>query len=314
MKKSRIILVTILGFTFFFLLLIILGIFAVLNESKLSEWGKEKVGIIYINGIIMGGKGGRGFFEGTNAGSETIMEQIKSAGKDKDVKAVVIRINSPGGSVAASQEIYQSIKWLRKTKGKPVVASLADLSASGGYYVACAADKIVANPGSLTGSIGAIWGVHNLKELYKKIGIKFEVIKSGKYKDIGSPIRELTPEERKILQNLIDDVYNQFVKAVAEGRGLEISYVKKFADGQVFTGQQAKRLKLVDKLGNLQYAIRLAGEMGGIKGEPAIREYGTKGSYWDLLFSKLNNEVNKAFGLLFLMKPDLIPKFVLKSQ
>ncbi len=202
-------------------------------------------------------------------GSDRIVTRLKKIRRDPNVKAVVLRINSPGGSVGAVQEIYQEVEKL-KGQGKKVVVSMGDVAASGGYYVACIADKIMANPGTITGSIGVIAQLGNVEELFKKIGVKIEVIKSGKHKDIGSASRPMTHQERKILQDLINNAYEQFLEAIVNGRNMPYEEVKKLADGTIYTGQQAKENGLIDELGNLEEAINLAGKLAGIKGEPNI--------------------------------------------
>lgn len=184
-------------------------------------------------------------------------------------RALVLRINSPGGTVGASQEIYEAVKKVRD-QGIPVVASFGDVAASGGVYVAMAANKIVTNPGTITGSIGVIIKSTNLSQLYQKLGVDSEVVKSGTYKDILSSHRSLTAEERNLLQGLIDDTYLQFVEAVAQGRGLSVDTVRSFADGRILSGRQAKALGLVDALGDFQAAIDMAKEMAGIEGEPRL--------------------------------------------
>ncbi len=184
------------------------------------------------------------------------------------MKAIVLRLNTPGGGVGPSQEIHEEI---RKIRGKKVlVASMGALAASGGYYIACAADKIYANPGTITGSIGVVMKFVNVKELIDKIGVKGFVVKSGDFKDIGSPVREMDPKERAIIQGVIDNVHSQFVDAVAEGRGLERAAVQAIADGRIFSGEQAKELGLVDVLGNLEDAVAEAGKMAKIEGEPRV--------------------------------------------
>lgn len=202
--------------------------------------------------------------------SEETVRQIKKYAEDDDVKAIVVRIESPGGGVAPSQEIYSELLKVRKSSNKKIVVSMGNLAASGGYYIACAADKIVANPGTLTGSIGVIMTFSNVEELMKKIGLKTEVIKSGKFKDIGSPVRRFTEEDKKLLQEVIDDVYGQFVNAVADGRGMDVEKVKSFSDGRIFTGKQAFEMGLVDKLGSFEDAIQLAADMVGIEGKPKV--------------------------------------------
>jgi len=213
-----------------------------------------KVGVVEITGVISESKG--------------IIRQIKYFVEDGGVKAIVLRVDSPGGGVGASQEIHQEVVKARAVK--PVVASFGGVAASGGYYVACGADKIVANPGTITGSIGVVMQFANLEELFKKIGYKGYVIKSGPHKDIGSPFREMKPEEKELLQEVIDTVHRQFVRAVAEGRKVPVEQIMPIADGRIFTGEQAQAMGLVDELGNLQDTIDLAAQMGGIEGKPAV--------------------------------------------
>lgn len=186
-----------------------------------------------------------------------------------NVRAVVLRVDSPGGGVAASQEIYEKVRALRD-RGIYVVASLGSVAASGGYYVACAADKIVADPGTLTGSIGALVGVANVEELLSKLGVEVEVLSSAEYKAMGSPFRPLSERERGLLQEVLLDIHRQFIEAVAEGRGLPVEDVAAIADGRIFTGRQALELGLVDQLGGLDCAIRLAGEETGLGPEPRV--------------------------------------------
>ncbi len=212
----------------------------------------DKVGVVPIEGVI--------------AESKEIVDQINSFAQDESIKAVVLRIDSPGGGVASSQEIYGAVVELKKQK--KVVASMGTLAASGGYLIACGADKIVANPGTITGSISAIMHFANVEELFKKIGVKGQVIKSGKYKDMGSPLREMTDEEKILIQGLVDDIYDQFLDVVVQSRKIPKEELKKIADGRVFSGRQAKQLKLIDDLGDLNTAVRLAGAMSGIKGMP----------------------------------------------
>jgi protease-4 len=218
---------------------------------------QEKVGIVPVEGII-----------GIDVRSKDVVEQLDKFRKNRAIKAIVVRITSPGGSVGPSQEIHDKIREV--SKEKKVVASLGDVAASGGYYVACAANKIVANPGTITGSIGVIIEFPNWQKLAEKIGITQAVIKSGEFKDIGNPNRPLTDAEKQLLQGVIDDVYEQFVAAVSQGRRLDRQKVLPYADGRIFSGKQAKGYGFVDELGGLEAAVRLAGKMGGIKGEPAV--------------------------------------------
>lgn len=219
-----------------------------------SFTGGEKVGVVEITGVI--------------SNSKEVIHQIKAFAEDGGVKAIVLRIDSPGGGVGASQEIYREVTKAKQMK--KVVASLGGVAASGGYYVACGAEKIVANPGTITGSIGVVMSFANLEELMKKIGYKGYVIKSGTHKDIGSPFREMTPEEKILLQGVIDTVHHQFVTAVAEERGLPMEKVEAIADGRIFAGEQALTLGLVDELGNLEDTIALAAQMAGIEGRPHV--------------------------------------------
>jgi protease-4 len=216
-----------------------------------GEYVGEKVGVVEINGTIVD--------------SRTAIEQIKKFRKQDAIKAIVIRINSPGGAVAPSQEIYTEI--MRTREYKHVIASMGTVAASGGYYIAAAADGVVANPGTLTGSIGVIMGYTNFEELLNKLGLLPVVIKSGPYKDVGSPARPMTDEERELLQEVVSKIHQQFIRAIAEGRKLEISQVKLIADGRIFSGEQAKELGLVDRIGNFEDALKWAGELGGIQGE-----------------------------------------------
>lgn len=257
----------------FFALVIALSYF---GDEYPYGLGGEKIGIIKI--------------EGTIVESESTIEKIVKYRKNEGIKAVILRINSPGGVVAPPQEIYQEIK--KTSQEKPVVVSVESIAASGGYYIACAADLIVANPGTLVGSIGVMIPIENIEELLQKVGLKSRIIKSGKYKDIGSMTRPMTPEEEAILQELIDDTYNQFVDAVAEGRGMNREAVLKIADGRIFTGTQAIKLGLVDKLGNLQDAIEIAAGMGGIEGEPkVIYPKKEKPSILDFIFEEVAKSV-----------------------
>lgn len=220
--------------------------------------------------------------------SDNTVRQIKKYAEDKSIRAIILRIDSPGGGVAPSQEIYSEILKIRKNSNKKVVTSMGNIAASGGYYIACASDKIVANPGTITGSIGVIMAFSNMEELMKKIGLKTEVIKSGRYKDIGSPVRKFTDEDKKLLQGVIDDVYDQFINVVAKGRNIDIKKVKEFSDGRIFTGRQALKIGLVDKLGSLEDAIKLAAQMVGIEGKPKIV---TERKERNLLFKLLKSKV-----------------------
>ncbi len=208
--------------------------------------------------------------KGTIVDCRETLRQITDFRKNASIKAIVLRIDSPGGAVGPSQEIYREIR--RTARSKPVVASMGSVAASGGYYIASAANHIVANPGTITGSIGVIIHLPNLQELFGKIGYQMTTIKSGQFKDIGNPAREMTPEEKELLQTTIDETYHQFVRDVALARNLPEEEVRKVADGRIIMGEKALELKLVDQLGNFEDAIAKAGELAKIQGEPEVVE------------------------------------------
>lgn len=211
----------------------------------------EKVGVIEVVGVI--------------ANSRETIEQLKRFREDDDIRAIVIRVDSPGGVVGPSQEIYREI--VRTKAIKKVIASMGAVAASGGYYVIAGTDGIVANPGTITGSIGVIMEYTNFQELFNKIGLSPVVIKSGQFKDTGSPARAMTPEEEQILKAFVDRLHHQFVSAIAEGRQLDLAKVQDLADGRIYTGQDAKDLGLVDRIGNLEDAVEWAGRLAGIEGK-----------------------------------------------
>ena len=223
--------------------------------------------------------------EGLLRDSQDIVRQVEEFSRDEGIKAVVVRIDSPGGGVTPSQEIYDALVEL-KTK-KRIVVSMGSVAASGGYLIACAADKIVANPGTITGSISAIMHFANAEELLKKIGLKSSTVKSGKFKDIGSPTRPMTPEEKALIQALVDDTYDQLLDVIARDRKIPKEALRKIADGRVFTGRQARKLGLVDDLGGMDYAVRLAGKISGIKGKPEVAYPSKKKStLWELILQQ----------------------------
>ncbi|OPX82091.1 MAG: putative signal peptide peptidase SppA [Pelotomaculum sp. PtaB.Bin013] len=260
------------------------------RTPRQSGSDKGKVGVIYIEGTIASGQSDTGLLS-SGVSSEEIAATIRKAARDPEMGAVVIRLNSPGGTPAASQEIGLEIERLRQS-GKKVVASMGDVAASGAYWVAACTDQIVANPGTMTGSIGVIMQTPNLQGLYDKLGISEETFKSGPYKDMGSSSRPVTTDERAIFQSMIDDIYNQFVDAVAKGRHKDVLEIRKLADGRVFTGRQAIELGLVDQLGDFHDAVLLAGKLAGLSGEPVIAELGYKniwrnflGGAWESILS-----------------------------
>jgi protease-4 len=243
---------------------------AVLEDGALP--GGPRVAVVEIEGIILDG--------------DHVVRELLDYAENPAVKAVVVRVNSPGGVVAPTQEIYSAVQRVRKA-GKPVVASFGAVAASGGYYVGAATNRIFANPGTLTGSIGVVMQMANVEGLLKKVGVEYVVVKAGAYKDVGNFARTMTPEERRILQALLDDVHGQFIAAVAQGRGLEESAVRAVADGRIYSGAQAKNLKLVDELGGFEEAVEAAGKLGGIPGKPKLILPRRRFSFTDLLKSEL---------------------------
>ena len=248
----------------------------VLVNTLFPDWDlsdEDRIALVRVEGVILD--------------AQQTVGELKRFADNPSVKAIVLRIDSPGGGVVPSQEIYDAVKRVRNKNNKMVVASMGTVAASGGYYIAAATDRIIANPGTLTGSIGVIMELANLEGLLKKIGVESLVVKSGQYKDIGSPLRKMSEEDRRILQSVMDDVHRQFIQAVAEGRSLEVAEVQPLADGRIFTGRQAREMKLVDELGDLEDAIRLAADLAGIEGEPKVVEPRKRFSIRELLESHL---------------------------
>lgn len=254
------------------------------RPAPLSSSARGNIGVINITGMITTGGSTSPVFGEVTAGSDEINKQIREAADNPNLKAVVLRLNSPGGTVAGTQEIAVEVDRLRKS-GKKVVASMGDVAASGAYWIAARADKIVANPGTITGSIGVIMQTTNLEGLYEKLGIEENTFKKGKYKDMGSPTRKITGEEKAIIEGMIDEHYRQFIRAVAEGRNMDLDQVRKLATGRVFTGSQARDVGLVDELGNFYDAVNLAAELAGIRGKPVVVNLGPEKNWWDILES-----------------------------
>ena len=243
---------------FVLVLLAFVGVSTIATEWMIQQGTDNRIGIVDITGVIQS--------------SQNIIKQIKSFRNNKHIRGIILRIDSPGGAVGPSQEIYDEVLKTRKS-GKIIYASMGTLAASGGYYIASAADQIFANPGTLTGSIGVIMAFSNAQGLLEKIGLKPEIIKAGKYKDIGSPTRSMNQIEKSLLQDVVTDVHQQFIEAIANGRGMSIAEITKIADGRIFTGRQAYSLKLVDQLGGLQATIGQLAVKAGIIGAPnVIRE------------------------------------------
>lgn len=251
----------------------------------------DAVAVIYVEGVILTGRPSSDFSSSADAYSEKIIEYLRDAQRNSSVKAVVLRIDSPGGSVVASREIYDEVMATRK-KGKPVVASFAELAASGGYYIAAGADKIYSHPDTTTGSIGVISVLTNLQGLADKLGVQMVVIKSGAHKDESYGFRDLTSEERDIWQKLIDEAYGEFVDIVVQGRQMKIDQVKRLADGRIYSGNQAKALGLVDEIGNLEAAVDTAAKLGNITGTPRKIEYRHTPGFFESIGSSLGQ--NKA--------------------
>jgi len=272
------------------------------GSSRYSERkGKssEKVGVVDLNFTIIS--------------SEPLVRQFKEFGEDKSIKAIVLRVNTPGGGVAASQEMYEAIKKVRDS-GKPVVVSISSLGASGGYYAACGGNVIVSDPGSLVGSIGVIISLTNFKNLAEKLGISETVIKSGELKDAGNPLRELNEKDREYFQSIVDDSYDQFLDVVSRERKINKDSLRKYADGRVFTGRQAKAIGLVDSLGTFDDALMMAGSMAGIEGEPTIVRKRERVTFFEMVVESLGRnelkEVKDELKQEYLEQPVLQYKFV----
>lgn len=250
---------------------------SVLEEGGLP--GGSKVAVVEVEGVI-------GVTTTGGLDTDAIVRALGDYRDNPSVAAVVLRVNSPGGVVGPTQEIFSAVERVRAA-GKPVVASMGAVAASGGYYVAVAANRIYANPGTLTGSIGVVMQLANLEALLKKVGVDYVVVKAGTYKDIGNLARAMKPEERQVLQALLDDVYGQFVKAVAERRGLDEKTVRAFADGRIYSGQQARALRMVDEMGGLEDAIEAAAKLAGIPGRPRVIYPRRRFSVLDLIQNRL---------------------------
>ncbi|MGH7539368.1 MAG: signal peptide peptidase SppA [Gemmatimonadota bacterium] len=232
--------------------------------------------------------------EGTIASEEPVLEALEAFRSDRSVRAFVLEIDSPGGAVGASQAIFRALRELRDSEDRPIVAWMGDVAASGGYYVALAADSIFALPGSITGSIGVIMEFPNAEELLRKVGIGWEVVKSGEHKDMGSPAHPLAPEDREILEGVVRDVHEQFVEAVAENRPLDRQTVAALADGRIFSGRQAVELRLIDRIGTLDDAIDAAGRMAGIgEDPPTTRPQEPRIGLFDLIFGVSESQARR---------------------
>lgn len=252
----------------------------------------NKIAIFDVEGTILDTGDQPSLLSGTSTyNHRSFLEKLDMAAKDHDIKGVILRINSPGGGVLESAEVYDKILKV-KAAGKPVYVSMGSMAASGGYYISAPADKIYASNETLTGSLGVIMHSYNYEKLAKKYGVEFETIKSGPYKDIMSPNRQMTAEERKILQSMVDNMYNQFVRVIAKGRGMSEKEVRKLADGRVYDGRQAKQVKLVDEIGRLDDAIAGMKKDLDLKDAQVIRYTDETG-----FNSLLNMSVQKVMGV-----------------
>jgi len=264
-------------FVVLFVLAVFISLLVILFQKNLPVG--DRIALIRIEGPIID--------------STATLDEMKDYVKDSSIKAIVLRIDSPGGAVAPSQEIYEEVR--KAVAKKKIVVSMGSVAASGGYYIASPATRIIANPGTLTGSIGVIMEIPNVEGLMNKIGVKTEVIKSGRHKDIASVFRGIKKEEKQILQSVLDNVHEQFILAVAEGRKMLHDDVVRIADGRVFTGEQALKIGLVDELGNLEDAVKIAAKLSGVKGEPEVISKKERFSFIDLLRGKMPKELTNIF-------------------
>lgn len=285
-KLGPLAIILILSSSFFVLFLIVTGFLFYSGDNSNSEWkptskvslSSNKIAVIELKGVIMD--------------SKKILDQIQRAGKNKSIRAVVLRIDSPGGAVAPSQEIHDAVKKFTDKYEKPLVASMGSVAASGGYYVAVAAKKIYANAGTLTGSIGVIMNFANLEKLYEWAKVDIYNLKAGKFKDAGTDTRAMTPAEKALLQKMIDNVHAQFKKAVVEGTELKESELEDIADGRIFSGEQAKELGLVDELGGIDEALHEAALLAQIKDDDFTVVYPGKAKpkWLDLIMDQSEEE------------------------
>jgi protease-4 len=279
MKVSKVILFPAL---FILFLAVVSLIFTAVSRSV-----REKIALVKVEGPIIEAK--------------SVVDEIKGYVKDSSIKAIVLRVDSPGGGVVPSQEIYEQVK--KAGAVKKVVVSMGSVAASGGYYISAPADRIIANQGTITGSIGVIMVVPNLKGLLDKVGIKTEVVKSGKNKDLASVFRGIGQEEREIIQGVMDDIHEQFIQAVSEGRNIPIEKTRAMADGRIFSGRQAINAGLVDEVGDLEYAVKAAAKLAGIEGDPEIVSKAEKGALSRLIEGKMPEEISRVL-------PDLSLKYM----
>ncbi len=309
-KAFWIVLISFLSLCFLFGIIIVLLIFKSIfsgistteYEYEVIKSGKEKIAIVDLDYTIIT--------------PDILVKQIKKFREDKSIKAIVLRIDSPGGGSAATHEMYEEVKKTRDS-GKPIVVSVGTVAASGGYYVACGANKIVANPSSLVGSIGVIIQYITIRDLAEKLGIKDVTITSGDLKDTGNPFRDVNERDKKYLQDIINDSYELFLEIVAKERNINIDTLKNVATGRVYTGRQALKIGLIDTLGTLDDAIKIAAELSNIKGEPTIIKEKKKTYFLDLLLEKISqiglSELNNLIKEEYLNKPILQYKYEIRK-
>lgn len=260
--RSRTLLWILIGGGAFFLFvlavftLVYLTMHAGTSEAGISGFGGDRIGVVDLEGVILS--------------PQPVVSQLKKFADDSSIKAIILHVNSPGGGVAASEEIYREVKRIRTEKKKKIVVSIETVGASGAFYVASASDKIYADEGSIVGSIGVIAQWVNYGDLLKWFKLKDVVIKTGEFKDTGNPARDLTPAEQAYMQSLIDNMFGQFIKAVADGRGMKYDDVKAIANGKVWTGQEAQSMKLIDSIGDFEKAVHETAKSVGISGEPTL--------------------------------------------
>ena len=248
-----------------------------------GEWGfGDAVAVVYVEGVILSGDPVSAFQSAAYSGR--IAEELRWAEEDPSVRAIVLRINSPGGSMVASDEVYQALTMV----SKPMVASMGEIAASGGYYIACAADEIIANEGTMTGSIGVLMELPNAEELMEKLGVEVVIIRSGPHKGEGNLYNRVSDEEAAVLQEIVDEAFERFVTVVSQGREMDFTQVKRLADGRLYSGRRALSLGLIDGLGNLPEAIARAAELGGIEGQPRIVEYRRPPTLFETLVGALS--------------------------
>jgi protease-4 len=279
---------------------------AVYEEEYVSGGGPDKIAVVPVEGEIVSADSTVAGVQPTTT-PEGLADALQQAKDDASVAAVVLEVNSPGGGVTASDEMQQSILDFKRSSGKPVVVSMGDVAASGGYYISTAADRIVANETTLTGSLGVIFALTNFSELADRYGVEQEVVKSGEFKDMGSSFRNLTPEEREILQSIVDESYDEFVAVIVEGRGLSEERVREIADGRIYSGEQAKELGLVDSFGGLDVAAGIARNLANVE-EATVVRYVESPSLRETLLARLAPQEADAIQIMEAAGIELTPE------